>query len=87
MKKKTVLETPQQLSAAVNVMSVLGGMIGAILPLVILFATGDNVRVLGIACIAVTVPVLGATIFFLFRKIGGTTHVDLNTVRADERDD
>ena len=59
----------------------------SILPLIILFATGDNVRVLGVACIAVTVPVLAATIFFLFRKIGDTTHVDLNTVRGDEWDD
>lgn len=75
------------ITSAVNVMSVLGGMIGAILPLIILFVTGDNVRVLGIACIAVTVPVLAATIFFLFRKIGDTTHVDLNTVRGDEWDD
>ena len=75
------------ITSAVNVMSVLGGMIGAILPLIILFATGDNVRVLGAACIAVTVPVLAATIFFLFRKIGDTTHVDLNTVRGDEWDD
>lgn len=74
------------ITSAVNVMSVLGGMIGAILPLIILFATADNVRVLGIACIAVTVPVLAATIFCVFRKIGDTTHVDLNTVRGDEWD-
>ena len=73
-------------TSAVNVMSVLGGMIGAILPLIILFATGDNVRVLGIACIAVTVPVLALTIWFVFRKIGDTTHVDMNTVRGDEWD-
>jgi len=75
------------ITSAVNVMSVLGGMIGAILPLIILFATGDNVRVLGIACIAVTVPVLTATILLVFRKIGDTTHVNLNTVRGDEWDD